>query len=121
MELQSIPTPYRSRKTSLHTSVYFPIIACLSGCSTIYWVAYVTSQAGLKVLVWHGAFGADIPELRMPLPDYYPVSSTPYDQIEDVGACAMAEATVSLTPLAPLGRRTNPKVFCPHRRKRRYR
>lgn len=48
------------------------------------------------MLVWDGQFGADVPELRMPLPEYYPVSRTPYDENEDVGARAMEQATVCL-------------------------
>ncbi|CAM9201391.1 unnamed protein product, partial [Sphacelaria rigidula] len=56
-------------------------------------IAIKDPQAGLKVLVWDGCFGADLPEIRMPLPEYYPSSSVPYDQNEDVGARAMEEAT----------------------------
>ena len=49
----------------------------------------------LKVLVWDGSFGADVQEMRMPLPDLYPSSTTPYDQNEDVAARTLGEAIVS--------------------------
>lgn len=49
----------------------------------------------LKVLVWDGSFGADVKEMRMPLPDLYPSSSTPYDQNEDFAAHTLGEAIVS--------------------------
>lgn len=49
----------------------------------------------LKVLVWDGSFGADVKEMRMPLPDLYPSSNTPYDQNEDVAARTLGEAIVS--------------------------
>ena len=49
----------------------------------------------LKVLVWDGCFGADVPEMRMALPELYPTSSAIYDQNEDIGARAMGEALVS--------------------------
>lgn len=54
-----------------------------------------TPKVGLKVLVWDGYFGADFPELRMPLPNHYPLKSMPYDQNEDTSARAMEEALVS--------------------------
>lgn len=49
----------------------------------------------LKVLVWDGSFGADVKEMRMPLPELYPSSSTPYDQNEDFAARTLEEAIVS--------------------------
>lgn len=58
-------------------------------------VPYFPSQVDLKVLVWDGAFGADVKEMRMPLPDFYPSSSTPYDENEDFAARTLGEAIVS--------------------------
>lgn len=45
--------------------------------------------------MWDGSFGADVKEMRMPLPDLYPSSNTPYDQNEDVAARTLGEAIVS--------------------------
>lgn len=47
------------------------------------------------MLVWDGSFGADVPEMRMPLPELYPLSSDPYDLNDDIGARTMEEALVS--------------------------
>lgn len=47
-------------------------------------------------MVWDGSFGADVKEMRMPLPGLYPSSSTPYDQNEDFAARTLGEAIVSL-------------------------
>lgn len=58
-------------------------------------LALLHHQVNLKVLVWDGSFGADVKELRMPLPELYPSSTTPYDQNEDVEARTLAEAIVS--------------------------
>ncbi|CAM9118292.1 unnamed protein product, partial [Hapterophycus canaliculatus] len=55
-------------------------------------IAVKDPKVNLKVLVWDGSFGADAKEMRMPLPDLYPSSSTPYDQNEDFAARTMGEA-----------------------------
>lgn len=53
------------------------------------------TQANLKIIIWDGCFGSNIPEFRMPLPDLYPLSSIPYDQNEDIGARTLGDALVS--------------------------
>ncbi|CAM9348828.1 unnamed protein product [Scytosiphon promiscuus] len=58
-------------------------------------------KVNLKVLVWDGFFGADMEEMRMPLPDLYPSTSTPYDQNEDFAARTLGEAIAVGDKAAP--------------------
>lgn len=45
--------------------------------------------------VWDGHFGADVPELRMPLPELYPTSVIPHNENEDISSSALEAAVVS--------------------------
>lgn len=47
------------------------------------------------MLVWDDHFGADVPELRMRLPELYPTPVVPDDEYEDVSSSALEAAVVS--------------------------